>query len=73
MEMRDNDNEVNEEDLLEEEITTRGTETNTTHYTEETVIHCDAINFETMSSIAGTNNLGAIRNFTFRVRYFIYR
>lgn len=67
--MRGNDNEHIEDELLEEEITTRAQENAPTHYTEETVIHCDAINFETMSSIAGTNNLGAIRNFTFRVRY----
>ena len=38
-------------------------------YTADTPINSDNINFEVISAIAGTNNLGGVRNFTFRVRY----
>ena len=41
--------------------------------TQDTVIHCDSINYDVLCALAGTTNLGGIRNFTMRVRWRNYR
>ena len=40
----------------------------TRNITEDTVIHCDSITYDVLCALAGTNNLGGVRNFTMRVR-----
>ena len=59
-----NDNDP--EEMLEQRA---GSTTTPVIYTADTPINSDNINFEVISAIAGTNNLGGVRNFTFRVRY----
>jgi len=58
-----NDNDP--EEMLEQRA---GSTTTPVIYTADTPINSDNINFEVISAIAGTNNLGGVRNFTFRVR-----
>ena len=41
----------------------------TRNLTQDTVIHCDSINYDVLCALAGTTNLGGIRNFTMRVRW----
>ena len=40
----------------------------TRNLTQDTVIHCDSINYDVLCALAGTTNLGGVRNFTMRVR-----
>ena len=35
---------------------------------QDSVIHCDSINYDVLCALAGTTNLGGVRNFTMRVR-----
>ena len=41
----------------------------TRNLTQDTVIHCDSINYDVLCALAGTTNLGGVRNFTMRVRW----
>ena len=36
---------------------------------QDTVLHCDSINYDVLCALAGTTNLGGVRNFTMRVRW----
>ena len=45
----------------------------TRNLTQDTVLHCDSINYDMLCALAGTSNLGGVRNFTMRVRWRIYK
>ena len=36
---------------------------------QDSVLHCDSINYDVLCALAGTTNLGGVRNFTMRVRW----
>ena len=36
--------------------------------TQDTVLHSESISYDVLCALAGTNNLGSVRNFTIRVR-----
>ena len=44
----------------------------TRNITSDTVIHSESINYDVLCVLAGTNNLGGVRNFTMRVRSFAF-
>ena len=44
----------------------------TRNITSDTVIHSESINYDVLCVLAGTNNLGGVRNFTMRVRSFVF-
>lgn len=52
---------VDDNDSEENTVATR-------NLTQDTVIHCDSINYDVLCALAGTTNLGGVRNFTMKVR-----
>ena len=45
----------------------------TRNLTQDSVLHCDSINYDVLCALAGTTNLGGVRNFTMRVRWRNYK
>ena len=37
--------------------------------TQDTLLHSDSINYDVLCALAGTTNLGSVRNFTIRLRW----
>ena len=56
-----NQSPVDDNDSEENTVATR-------NLTQDTVIHCDSINYDVLCALAGTTNLGGVRNFTMKVR-----
>ena len=63
----DNDNET---EVLQNDnnTTNENDEVTTRNISQDTVLHCDSITYDVLCALAGTNNLGGVRNFTMRVR-----
>ena len=40
--------------------------------TSETLLHADSLSYDTLVTLAGTNNLGSVRNLTIRLRLGIH-
>ena len=43
--------------------------TNIRGVTQDTLLHSDSINYDVLCALAGTTNLGSVRNFTIRLRW----
>ena len=63
----DNDNET-EVFQNDNNTTNENDEVTTRNISQDTVLHCDSITYDVLCALAGTNNLGGVRNFTMRVR-----
>jgi hypothetical protein len=70
----DNDDELANLDMVAEEVTNsvNGNDNespdNIRGLTQDTLLHSESISYDVLCAMAGTNNLGSVRNFTIRLR-----